>query len=130
MEVGKNIIRRTLSLILVGVFERSPRRRNFQLKIGLIFSDISEDFHDLLQNRIGLWNRHESMINKTTWAICVAVSVFFLTERTLFRRMMFSLFFFSFQKEPELYDCIGEFHVPKILEIVSSLRDFISNSSS
>ena len=84
MEVGKNIVRRTLSLILVGVFERSPRRRNFQLKIGLIFSDISEDFHDLLQNRIGLWNRHESMINKTTWAICVAVSVFFLTERTLF----------------------------------------------
>ena len=34
-------------------FERLPRRRNFQLKIGLIFSDISEDFHDLLQNRIG-----------------------------------------------------------------------------
>lgn len=53
MEVGKNIIRRTFSLILAGVFERSPRRRNFQLKIGLIFSDISEEFHDLLQNRIG-----------------------------------------------------------------------------
>ena len=53
MEVGKNIIRRTFSLILAGVFERSPKRRNFQLKIGLIFSDISEEFHDLLQNRIG-----------------------------------------------------------------------------
>lgn len=44
------------------------------------------------------WNRHESMINKTTWAICVAVSVFFLTERTLFLEGWCFLFFLLFSK--------------------------------
>ena len=86
--------------------------RNFQLKIGLIFSDISEEFHDLLQNRIGEVRILSEVRSYFHCGIDIKVRLtrrpgpfawqfkFFSWQKGhFFRRMMFSLFSSLFKRK-------------------------------